>query len=108
MDDHKARAEVEKGIDLGNGVLRLRPAWVTRDFLPPGKRLGLKDGEYEAGERGFICERWFASVTHAENRVEVADEGYSYLELEGQDIHLKQACDVAGDLIMGAEYAKKT
>ena len=76
------RKSVEKSLEDGNGILRLRPAWITRDFMPPGKRLGLKDEDYEAGDRGHICERWFASVTHAENRINVEDEGYSYIEIE--------------------------
>ncbi len=101
------RKNIESFIEQSNGILSLRPAWVTRDFLPPGKRLGLKDEEYDAGERGYICERWFASVTHAENRMEVEDEGYSYLDIEGQNIHLKDACSAAGDLIMGKEYEKE-
>lgn len=100
------RKTVEKSLEDGNGILRLRPAWVTRDFMPPGKRLGLKYEDYEAGDRGHICERWFASVTHAENRINVEDEGYSYLEIEGKNIHLKDACSQAGDIIMGEAYAK--
>ncbi len=101
------RKSIESYIEKTNGILRLKPAWVTRDFLPPGKRLGLKEAEYDAGERGFICERWFASITHAENRLNVEDEGYSYLDIEGENIHLRDACDQAGDLIMGNEYVKK-
>lgn len=97
---------IEKELEKNNGILKLKPAWVARDFLPPGKRLGLKEEEYDVGERGFICERWFASVTHAENRIDVRDEGYSYLDIEGANIHLKSACAAAGDLIMGKEYSK--
>ncbi len=100
------RSILEKALEEGNGILNLKPAWVTRDFMPPGKRLGLKEEDYDAGERGYICERWFASVTHAENRINVEDEGYSYLDIEGENIHLKDACSIAGDLIMGTEYAK--
>ena len=100
------RKTVEKALEDGNGILRLRPAWVTRDFMPPGKRLGLDESDYYAGVRGNICERWFASVTHAENRINVEDEGYSYLEIEGKNTHLKDACSHAGDLIMGKAYAK--
>ena len=29
------------------------PAWVARDFLPPGRRLGLPEDAYDVGERGF-------------------------------------------------------
>jgi len=32
---------VESLLNAGNGILRLEPAWVARDFLPAGRRLGL-------------------------------------------------------------------
>ena len=100
------RGIVEKALSSGNGILRLEPAWVARDFLPPGRRLGLKESEYAVGERGFICERWFGSTTKADNRISPPDEGLSYLALDGQRITLKHAVEAAGDLIMGAAYAK--
>jgi len=100
------RKIIENFITESEGLLKLKPAWVTRDFLPPGKRLGLKEEEYDAGDRGFISERWFASVTHAENRINVEDEGYSYLAIDGEKIHLKEACEIAGPAIMGKEYAR--
>ena len=65
----RASGIVEKALADGNGILRLRPAWVARDFLPPGRRLGLPEAEVDVGERGAICERWLASVTRADNRV---------------------------------------
>jgi len=98
---------VEKALESRNGILNLKPAWVARDFLPPGRRLGLKENEYEAGERGWISERWLASVTKADNAVGPEDEGLSYLAIDGSEkITLKEAVEVAGDLIMGSEYAK--
>jgi hypothetical protein len=106
MDDRQIRQHVEDALGKENGILRLKPAWVTRDFLPPGKRLGLKEEEYDAGERGFISERWFASVTNAQNRIFIEDEGLSYIDMEAK-VHLQDACRAAGDLLMGAEYAKK-
>ena len=107
MEPHKARAIVEKALAQGNGILRLKPAWVARDFLPPGYRLGLKEEEYDVGERGYISERWLASVTKADNRIGPPDEGLSYLALEsGEQLTLKEAVDVAGAEIMGAEYAR--
>ena len=39
----KKREIVEGALAKGNGILRLEPAWVARDFLPPGRRLGLKE-----------------------------------------------------------------
>ncbi|MDZ7838579.1 MAG: hypothetical protein U5N58_11880 [Actinomycetota bacterium] len=66
---------VGKELEKNSGILKLKPAWVARDFLPPGRRLGLDEEEYDVGERGFICERWLASVTHADNVVGPEDEG---------------------------------
>ena len=102
-----ARAIVEEALKKGAGVLNLKPAWVARDFLPPGKRLGLKEKEYDVGKRGCICERWLASVTNADNAVGPEDEGLSYLNTGSNgEITLKEAVEKAGDLIMGQEYAK--
>ena len=101
------RSVVEKALEKGRGILSLKPAWVARDFLPPGRRLGLEDREYDVGERGFICERWLASVTKADNRVGPPDEGLSHLALEGgEEVTLRDAVEAAPDVIMGAEYAK--
>lgn len=102
------REIVEKALEKGNGILNLEPAWVARDFLPPGKRLGLPEEAYDVGERGFICERWLASVTKADNAIGPEDEGLSYLANidSKQKITLKSAVDEAGDLIMCKEYAK--
>jgi len=99
---------VEKALEKGNGILNLKPAWVARDFLPPGRRLGLPEKDYDVGERGFICERWLASVTKADNTISPEDEGLSYLANidSKQKITLKSAVDIAGDLIMGKEYSK--
>jgi len=101
------RVIVEKALTKGNGILRLEPAWVARSFLPPGRRLGLKESEYEVGERGWISERWLGSTTKADNRIGPPDEGLSYLSLEGERMSLKEAVEVAGDLLMGAEHARR-
>jgi hypothetical protein len=100
------RSIVEKVLTQGNGILRLEPAWVARSFLPPGRRLGLKEREYAVGERGWISERWLGSTTKADNKISPPDEGLSYLALGGERVTLKEAVEVAGDLVMGAAYAK--
>jgi len=66
----------------------------------------LKESEYEVGERGWISERWIGSTTRADNRIGPPDEGLSYLALEGARMTLREAVEAAGDLVMGAEYAK--
>jgi hypothetical protein len=84
----------------------MSPAWVARDFLPPGRRLGLPEDAYELGARGAICERWLASTTKADNRVGPADEGLSYVALDRPDrITLREAVAADPVSIMGADYA---
>ncbi|MCX6384046.1 MAG: hypothetical protein NTV16_06120 [Actinobacteria bacterium] len=102
------REIVEKALEKGNGILNLKPAWVARDFLPPGRRLGLTEKEYNVGERGFICERWLASVTKADNAISTEDEGLSYLNNTGSkdEVTLRSAVSEAPELIMGKEYSK--
>ena len=107
MSTESKREIVENGLARGNGILRLEPAWVARDFLPPGRRLGLTEEEYGVGERGWISERWLGSTTKADNRVGPPDEGLSYITLgDGERMTLKEAVEVAGPAIMGQEYAK--
>ena len=106
-DGVKRQEIVVENLGKNNGILRLEPAWVARDFLPPGRRLGLKEEEYEVGERGWISERWIGSVTKADNRIGPPDEGLSYVSLgNGQRMTLKEAVEIAGPAIMGAEYAR--
>ena len=101
------RETIENALAEGNGILRLEPAWVARDFLPPGRRLGIREEEYEVGERGWISERWLGSTTKADNRVGPPDEGLSYVALGGGErMTLAEAVQVAGPAIMGAEYAR--
>lgn len=102
----KRRALVEHAIEKGNGILRLKPAWVARAFLPPGRRFGLPESSYELGERGGICERWLASTTKADNQISVPNEGLSLLATESTvTITLKEAVDAAGAMILGEKYA---
>lgn len=93
-------------LEAGNGVLRCAPAWVARDFLPPGRRLGLPEHAYDAGERGAICERWLASTTKADNRVGPPDEGLSHVVGEhGERLLLRDAVAADPAAILGAAYA---
>jgi hypothetical protein len=88
-----------------HGVLRLKPAFVARDFLPPGRRLGLAEHAYDAGERGAICERWLASATKADNRTGPPGEGLSAIACDGEPLLLADVVRDAADLLMGREYA---
>jgi len=98
--------EVQEVVAASGGVLRLDAALVARDWLPPGYRLGLPDDAYDAGERGFICERWLGSTTTADNRVGPDDEGISYIRsADGSRLSLAAAVQRAPQLILGSEYA---
>ena len=100
------KAFVEDLLGREDGILRLDPAWVARDFLPPGRRLGLTEAEYNVGKRGFICERWLGSITNADNAVGPDDEGLSYLAGDGDvKVTLKEAIAAQPELTMGVEYA---
>lgn len=100
------RDDIAELIDSTGGILRLEPALVARDWLPPGRRLGLAEDEYDLGERGFVCERWLASTTHADNVIGPDDEGISHIRsLDNTPYNLAEAVAAAPDLIMGAEYA---
>jgi hypothetical protein len=99
------RDRVERLLGDDGGVLRLEPAFVARDFLPAGRRLGLPEEAYDVGERGTICERWLASTTKADNRVGPPDEGLSAVAAEGERLLLAEVVEHAGDLLMGQEYS---
>ena len=101
------RRVVEEAIVASDGLLSLDAAWVARDWLPPGRRLGLTDAEYDVGERGFICERWLASTTRADNRIGPEDEGVSSIRTADENrINLADAVKSAPDLLMGESYAR--
>ena len=101
------RDSIAHALAADDGVLRLEPAWVARDFLPPGRRLGgLPEAAYDLGDRGGICERWLGSTTEADNRTGPVGEGLSWLVLDGQDrMTLRDAVEVDPAAIMGDEYA---
>lgn len=106
MNKEKIRSIVLQELKKNEGKLFLRPAWVARDFMPPGKRLGLTEEEYAVGERGFICERWLVSETKVDNRIKVENEGLSYLDIKGENILLTDAVDICKEEILGKEYSK--
>lgn len=98
------RKLVEKIIEKENGILRLKPAWVARDFLQCGKRLGLKEEDYDVGERGWISERWLASTTKVDNFKRLANEGLSFINFDNEDLTLKESIELSGEIIMGKDY----
>jgi len=108
MADTKRLALLEQALADGNGILRLEPAWVARDFLPTLFRIGLSEKEARVGTRGHICERWLASTTKADNAVGPKDEGLSYVALDhGARMTLREAVQIGGPMLLGAAYARK-
>ncbi|MEU8299002.1 hypothetical protein AB0C04_17165 [Micromonospora sp. NPDC048909] len=101
------RELVEELLNEGGGVLRLAPAFVARDLVPPGRRLGLPEDAYDLGERGYLCERWLGSTTRADNRVGPPDEGLSHLvDASGRRrLTLREAIDADPAAVMGEAYA---
>jgi hypothetical protein len=105
---HDIRTRVADEIDSSGGIMRLDPAWVARDWLPPGRRLGLSADEYDVGVRGYICERWLASTTRADNAVGPEDEGVGSIRAaDGALINLAEAVARAPDLILGRDYVQE-
>jgi hypothetical protein len=100
------RDVVQHALSVHNGILPLEPAWVGRDFLPAGRRLGVEDEDYDLGERGELCERWLGSTTEADNRVGPSDEGLSYLATDhAERVALRDAIGSDPVAVMGSDYA---
>lgn len=103
----KLKQLIENEIRKTSGVLQLNPAWVARNFIAPGRRLGLPESQYNLGDRGGICERWLASTTKADNKVSVPNEGLSTLKMEYErEVTLKEVVELLPELILGKEYSK--
>jgi hypothetical protein len=104
----ETRRLLEKLLQEHDGILPLEPAWVCRDFLPAGHRLGLDTYTVKDERRGEICERWLASTTKADNAIGPEDEGLSTIRTDaigGGRLLLKDAVIAAPELIAGKEYA---
>jgi hypothetical protein len=105
----KIKEIVIKELKENSGILQMKPCWVSRDYLPSGKRLGLKDEEYRDSNRGEICERWLVSETQADNKYYLEHEGQSHLSLKtsNDDVLLSEALEACPAEILGDAYSKK-
>ncbi len=95
---------IDEALTTGEGILRLKPAWVPRSFMLPGGRLRLHPADLYAlgAHRGGINERWFSSTTNASNGPGTpADEGLSYAAFGGETFLLKEAVETRGDRLLG-------
>jgi len=105
---------VKNEIRRSKGILRLAPAWVGRTILLPGKRLKLDRRDmypFGAGN-GAITERWMASTGMVDNGPTTTEnEGMSFIAVQTvsgiEKIMLKDAIDIAGDMILGDRIMEK-
>ena len=108
-DEQVIRDTFEKG----EGILRLFPAFVPRQFGKAGHRLKLHPDDYFAFgmARGSITERWFASTIAAQNGpLAKADEGMAYVCVDyDSDVKfsLRNAVKVLGAELVGDELMEK-
>ena len=89
---------------FSEGIFRLAPNWVPRDFCIPGRRIKLHPDDYYAlgGIRGGIDERWLGCTTPADNGPLTAkNEGISHIVAENNElIPLTEAVEeLKGELI---------
>jgi hypothetical protein len=95
------------------GIFRLMPNFLPRNFAKPGHRLRLHPDDYFplGTARGAIKERWFSSVVAALNGdLSPADEGLSYVApTDNMDdkFLFKDACDELKAELIGDELYKK-
>ena len=108
-DEQVIRDTFEKG----EGILRLFPAFVPRQFGKAGHRLKLHPDDYFAFgmARGSITERWFASTIAAQNGpLAKADEGMAYVCVDyDSDVKfsLRNAVKVLGAELVGDELMEE-
>lgn len=99
---------IKKIFREGNSILHLTPTWVPRPFNEPGRRLRLHpDDLFAFGmHRGSITERWFGSITRAENGPDTEEfEAMSFVwdEDEKRKILFKEFVDVLKEELVGDE-----
>lgn len=103
----KIHQTVRNELDRRNGLLNLKPSFVSRTTFFPGRRLRVHPNDLYAhgANRGALCERWICSVAAADNgALTVENEGLSFVNLpENQDLLLRDAIREAGELLIGSD-----
>lgn len=99
---------LQNEIKKNKGLLRMKPTWIFRKFLPPGRRLKIHpDDLYAKGvDKGAICERWFVSTGAPEiGKTEATKDTLSFISLDDgkNEISFKAAIDEFGDVLLGKE-----
>jgi len=102
-----AESILNRELDATNGILRLKAAFVARDFYPGLGRLGVK--RYRVGKRGWICERWIASSVRAENVYKVENEGLSFIDFSRSRVKVSfaESLELIPGRMLGEKYAKE-
>ena len=87
-----------------DGIIELQPEFVPRDFLLPGRRLGIAiEDQYSYGpHRGALSERWIGSCTVCDNGpLTLPYEGISKAVFMGQRIPLTWICGEQPKKVLG-------
>jgi hypothetical protein len=94
---------ISNAASASNGIFRLKPTWVPRSFLQPGRRLKLHPDHYYAlgTDRGGIDERWFGSTTSAANEGAPESEGLSVCVAGDQEFSLREAVEELKGEVVG-------
>lgn len=104
---------IRQAFDNGEGIFRMKPTWVARNFNQPGQRLRLHPDDYFAlgMARGAIKERWFSSVVATSmDPLTPWDEGMSYIAASddpSKGILFKEAVSELGADLIGKELMDK-
>jgi hypothetical protein len=99
----------QEAMNAGDGIFRLIPNWVPRNFMHPGKRIKLAPTDWYAlgVHRGGIDERWFGSTTEAANDNRADDEGLSYIKFNGEKFLLRDAVAEGKGAVVGESIWNK-
>lgn len=98
---------IKKVFEENDGIFRMNPNYIPRNFLKAGKRLKLHPDDYYAFgmERGPIVERWFGSVVAADNGPLTSEnEGLSSIAVgfdTDEKFFLSEALDLLGEELIG-------
>ncbi len=102
------RSIAQQALEQGQGIVRLKPAWVPRSFCIPGRRIKLHPDDYYAlgGVRGGLDERWLSSTTPADNGpLTSPNEGLSFIVFQDgaktQEVLLRDAISELKSEIVG-------
>lgn len=99
---------LENQLNDYQGVARMKPTWLPRTFLPPGRRLKIHpDDIYAFGvEKGGIAERWFVSTgapVTGETTIDESTMSFFYLGKGEEGISFPEAIALMGNELLGKE-----